>query len=316
MTLDMGVPLPLSPVKFVGCWAALKWTDIWRNILEDISSPGVALMDTSNVVAVRALKRVPEYQILGHRNRQASPEFILPMAYRDILVVRGFVVDELKPSYEHRIYLTEAVSLHQPFKSLKSLLTPLDPAQRLPNNRPFLTRRDRLYLAANFACNVFQLHGSWRTEHIYVTNHASDAKPLLDILSLSVVPVSENTSHRTHNSDDESSLIQNPILFPLGLALAELSLCQTLDDLRITIDDDAVDTVARLKTASRNIPLVRSDSEMAYAKVVKKCLYWSETEDVNLDSVGFQEAMFHSIIKPLFDDLRVFDGCRGVSCSW
>jgi hypothetical protein len=121
--------------------------------------------------------------------------------------------------------------------------------------------------------------------------------------------VSQNISHSTHNGNDESSLIPNQILFPLGLALVELSLCQTLDDLRSTIDDDAVDTVARLKTVSRNLPLVRDESGMAYAKVVKKCLHWSETEDVNLDSVEFQEAMFHSVINPLVDDLRVVDGC-------
>jgi hypothetical protein len=227
--------------------------------------------------------------------------------------VIGFLVDESNPSYEHRIYLTEAVLSNQPFTPLKNLLTSLNTGQRLSKHGLFLTRRDRLNIAANLARNVLQLHGSWlkghwKTEDIHVTYHSSDETPLLDSLSLSL-PLSETASHPGHNNRDESSLIQNPILFPLGLALVELSLCQTLDDLRITADDDLVNTVANLKTASRNLPLVRSESGVTYAKVVKKCLYWSETEDADIESVEFQEAMFHSVTKPLVDDLRVCDGC-------
>jgi hypothetical protein len=229
----------------------------------------------------------------------------------------GVIADEADPSYEHRIYVTQSAFSSQPFKPLRSLLQPLDPLQRLSNNRVFLTRRDRLYLAANLACNVLQLHGSWlsdywKTDDIYITQRSADGgKPLLDSLFLSLPLAEVFSSHPrcTPRYNDQSGLIQSWILFPLGLVLVELALCQSLDDLRIAADSDPVDTVAKLKTASRNLPLVRSESGMAYARVVKKCLFWSETEDAEIDSMEFQDAMCHFIIKPLVDDLRTFDGC-------
>jgi hypothetical protein len=82
---------------------------------------------------------------------------------------------------------------------------------------------------------------------------------------------------------------------------------QTLDELRIEADNDPVEAVVKLKTASRNLPLVRSETEVPY-DVVRKCLYWSETADVEIDSLDFQEAMFHAVIEPLLADLRQFDG--------
>ncbi|KAL3488394.1 hypothetical protein BJX62DRAFT_240090 [Aspergillus germanicus] len=72
----------------------------------------------------------------------------------------GVLRDEANPIFEHRVYfMKEALSARE-FKSLKELLRPLNLSQLALNNQPFLTRRDRLYLAANLACNVLQLHAT------------------------------------------------------------------------------------------------------------------------------------------------------------
>ncbi|KAL4876889.1 hypothetical protein BJY04DRAFT_222565 [Aspergillus karnatakaensis] len=227
----------------------------------------------------------------------------------------GFLVDEANLNYEHRIYLTKDTLSGHELKSLRGLLATSDPLRQLRNQRSFLTRRDRLYLAANLACNVFQLHGSWlkadwKTEDIYVTDDANDERPVLDSLALSLplsdIPVDPE---KNPHADEQSCLIRNPILFPLGLALVELSLSQTLSDLRIAADHDPVDAIADLKTAAESLPIVQSESGITYTKVVKKCLFGLDADNPEIDSIDFQEDMYYSVIKPLLDDLTAFDGC-------
>jgi hypothetical protein len=53
-----------------------------------------------------------------------------------------------------------------------------------------------------------------------------------------------------------SPLIQNRILFPLGITLTELSLCRALGNLRTLADYDPVGVVSDLKTASCHLQYV------------------------------------------------------------
>jgi hypothetical protein len=64
--------------------------------------------------------------------------------------------------------------------------------------------------------------------------------------------------------------------------------------------------VENLTTVSRYIRSVYDESETRYGEVVKNCLFWTNTTNMELDDGGFQEAMFTSIIMPLLEDLRVF----------
>jgi hypothetical protein len=116
--------------------------------------------------------------------------------------------------------------------------------------------------------------------------------------------------------------------FPLGLALVELSLGQTIASLRKPEDDDPVEAVVNLKTAQRLLPDVLNESGMGYQEVVDKCLIWPVRKDIEVDDEEFQKTMFESIILPLLEDLKHFEGeyqihwkeilsvMRCVLCGW
>jgi hypothetical protein len=105
-----------------------------------------------------------------------------------------------------------------------------------------------------------------------------------------------------------SALIRSEVLFPLGLALVELSLGQTLASLRGPEDNDSDEAIADLKTASRLITEVCYESGGRYGDVVKKCLFWPGLEDANLDNEELQQAVFESIVSPLLEDYKDFEG--------
>lgn len=113
----------------------------------------------------------------------------------------------------------------------------------------------------------------------------------------------EATASQTH-----SPVVQNKTLFPLGLALIELSLCRTITALRITEDENSDEEVALLKTANRCLKHVYVESGTRYGGVVQQCLSWNHTLETNLDSEVFQEKFFQYIILPLLDDVDDFDG--------
>jgi hypothetical protein len=122
----------------------------------------------------------------------------------------------------------------------------------------------------------------------------------------------ENADQRGTLTSQENSLsthlIRNKILFPLGLALVELSLGQTIASLQKPEDDDSVEAVANLKTALRLLPDVLNESGIRYEEVVDRCLVWPGRKDIKFDDEEFQRTMFDSIISPLLEDLKIFEG--------
>lgn len=105
-----------------------------------------------------------------------------------------------------------------------------------------------------------------------------------------------------------SSVIRNETLFPLGLALIELSLCRTITALRISEDENPDEEVALLKTANRCLNHVYVESGTRYGDVVHQCLFWSHTRETDLDSEELQDTVFRHIISPLLDNVEDFDG--------
>lgn len=183
-------------------------------------------------------------------------------------------------------------------------------------NRPafMLSRRDRLFLAATLASSVLQFHGSWLKSHwrsrdILFPKVKAGTKSIVECPYLSGHEVSNATTTEPTTRTTTNSLIRSEALFPLGLVLVELSLCQSISSLRIPEDEDPNETIANLKTASRVLQeRVYSESGCRYGDVVDKCLFWSETRDMSVDDDEFQQLVFQRIVSPLVDDLRDFEG--------
>ncbi|RJE18214.1 hypothetical protein PHISCL_09451 [Aspergillus sclerotialis] len=175
-----------------------------------------------------------------------------------------------------------------------------------------LSRRERLSLAVNPACSVFKYHGSWLksdwgTKDILLIrqqdNQSISAHCAWLSLRLSEHLQSPNSSPNLwygNNHDD------NHPLFPLGLALIKLSLGCTLAKQEVSDGSNDGDDVASFGTAHQYIRFAHGESGR-YADVVKRCLFWTDTADAELDDEHFQETMFVSIIMPLLDDLKAFE---------
>ncbi|KAI1629830.1 hypothetical protein EDD37DRAFT_671581 [Exophiala viscosa] len=86
-------------------------------------------------------------------------------------------------------------------------------------------------------------------------------------------------------------LIRCELLFPLGLTLVELSLCQSIASLRLAEDNDAVEALSSLKTAARVLDNVYSESGFRYGDVVDKCLFGLGCKNMDLEDEAFQRAV-------------------------
>jgi hypothetical protein len=200
-------------------------------------------------------------------------------------------------------------------QSLEGLLNSSLPPICLQNARAAFrfSRRDRLFLAATLASSVLQFHGSWLkyqwgnpgilfpktsadnsdVEHPYLSGHQISK-------STPAGPAARTTS---------TSLIKNEVLFPLGLVLVELYLCQSIFTLLTHDDDDPVEAIANWKTATRVLQeRVYYESGFRYGDAVDKCLSWSETRNSTVDDDDFQQLVFQKIVSPLFEDVRNLEG--------
>lgn len=217
--------------------------------------------------------------------------------------------------YRHSIYHLRDVAGSLQCLSLEEVISISPSLSRIPTPGKFIfSRRDRLRLSVILACSVLQLQGSWLKSHW----RARDIMFPKDATGLSqphilwdMANCSQEPSMCRHNSAS-AALIQSEILFPLGLILVELSLCQNLEALRTQDDDDAVPAYANLKTASRYLPAVEMESGLKYIEVVKRCLFWSGIKETTLEDGKMQEEMCTSIIVPLFENLKDFEGASGI----
>ena len=222
----------------------------------------------------------------------------------------GFISDEID---RHNLYYVRNLSGlgdMQP-QSLSEIIASSKDIFAVSSGHSFLfTWGHRLRVAVHLACSVLQFHGSWlktrwSSRDIMFTKHLSGdidkpyvlwkVEPELDVQTLC-------------NEFHAFSLIQSEILFPLGLVLVELSLCHTIDSLRIPDDEDKVEAYANLKTATRLLPIVGKQSGAEYENVVRRCLLWPGTKESSLDSEKMQEEIFQLVISPLVENLRSFEG--------
>lgn len=185
-----------------------------------------------------------------------------------------------------------------------------------------LSRRDRLLLATILASGVLQFHGTWLKQkwsshdikfaHNNGQNNAVFDHPYLSWKVLGASARSGCTDLSSSYTTLGSGYIKNDILFPLAMALIELSLGQTMSALYRPEDRDATDDLTQLKITARVLPAVYRESGSNYGDVVKECLYWSNSRGVAFEDDKFEESVFESVVSPLIKDLAYFEGLSRV----
>jgi hypothetical protein len=228
----------------------------------------------------------------------------------------GSISDDCDATHRYCFYLMEKHEKKVETQSLEDLLGSSLHSIGSHASRPafLFSRRDRLFLAATLASSVLQFHGSWlksywRSRDILFPKPEDTSKtvvehPYLAGHGVSKAPTTTDPATRTITNP----LIPSDILFPLGLVLVELSLCQSISMLRTPDDEDVVEAYANLKTATRLLNRVYAESGFKYGDVVTQCLRWSETRNSSADDEDFQELVFQKIVSPLVEDLRDFEG--------
>jgi hypothetical protein len=108
-------------------------------------------------------------------------------------------------------------------------------------------------------------------------------------------------------TDSRRRQITNYILFPLALALIELSLGRAICTLARPGDGDASDEVSQFNTAARLLRDVYGESGSSYGDVVKECLYWFKSQGDGFEDPHFDISVFDIIVSPLLKDFDYFD---------
>lgn len=225
----------------------------------------------------------------------------------------GSILDESDSTHRYNFYSTENLDHDMEMASLEDLLTlsSRPPGLHAAHGAFIFSRHDRLILAATLASSVLRFHDSWlksqwRSRDILFAKWKDGGESLVNHPYLSGHEVSKPEG--SDLTTTTTNLIRNEVLFPLGLALVELSLCQSISALRTTQDNDAVEAVANLKIASRVLDRVYSESGCRYGDVVDQCLWWPATRSTKMDDDEFQQLVFQRVVSPLFEDLKDFEG--------
>jgi hypothetical protein len=100
----------------------------------------------------------------------------------------------------------------------------------------------------------------------------------------------------------------NCILFPLALALIELSLGRAICSLARPGDEGPSEEDSQFNTAARLLREVYCESGSSYGDVVKECLYWSKSQGDGFEDPHFDESVFDTVVSPLLKDFDYFDG--------
>ncbi|KAL4799853.1 hypothetical protein BDV19DRAFT_354936 [Aspergillus venezuelensis] len=220
----------------------------------------------------------------------------------------GFITQE--PSSTIR-YILHSIRYHSQVAPLQTL------QQALPNS----SRRDRLYIAASLACGLIQYHGNWLKAHwdssdIQLTWHSDDIGDIVpDSVYLSWPLELQQADMILARDEPPSPLIRNQILFPLALALTELSLGKSIASLRLPQDEQGHEDSTRFHTAFRLLNKVYRESGSTYGDVVYSCLLWPgagmSTKTFCFEDEKFEGKVFNTVVAPLLRDLSHFDDDLG-----
>jgi hypothetical protein len=210
--------------------------------------------------------------------------------------------------YLHSMYVRKNSVESLESQSLDDLLMSSSLAPWIPGFH--FRKRDRLELSIRLAWSVLHFHGNWLPEYWRSRDILFPKSPGggMSQNALEHPYLAWNFSHQGVATPDISSIVTNRVLFPLGLALIELSLCRSISALQTPKDDNPDEAVCLLKTANRYLDAVSSEGGAGYATVVRRCLYWSETKETDPEDKTFQAAFYRLVLTPLLDIIHAFDG--------
>lgn len=208
-------------------------------------------------------------------------------------------------SYRHDMYYVRSYAEKLKSQSLADLIAAAGNPGTM--NRFIFPQRHRLRLAVNLACSVLQFHGSWLKTQWRARDIMFNANTSTDVENPYVL-WNMIDAEQKGKQKASAALIRSEILFPLGLALVELSLCQTIESLRTPDDVDQDEAHTNLKTAARHLQYVETESGEDYGKVVDRCLFWPGIKEPTLDNEKLQDEVFQMIVLPLIEHLNNFEG--------
>ena len=172
-----------------------------------------------------------------------------------------------------------------------------------------LDRRGRWTLAISIAsgviqmCNTPWLRDDWNRSDILV-----DTLGLRN--SFSKVYLSTDSTTRidlqTYQRELLLSVVQNEVLFTLGLILVELCLGQTLEDMRISQNPPAAPTfLTYWGIAKARMGDVYNEGGALYRDVVYRCIFCKfDTSQPSFEHEAFRQAAWNGVVRPLEEGLK------------
>ncbi|KAJ0417768.1 hypothetical protein BJY00DRAFT_325327 [Aspergillus carlsbadensis] len=171
------------------------------------------------------------------------------------------------------------------------------------------SRRDRLRIAAGLACGVVQFHGSWMKRNwdisdVHLGLRSGQGNPSLDCLYCTwKINTSPGTAPRLKEKQ-QGPQDRSEILFPLGLALIELSLGKQSNDLHSPCTGTMDNLQAKLNE-------VYNESGWGYGDAVHSCLFCPPgMASLGFEDVKFEERVLSTVVSPLLQEVSHFEGQR------
>ena len=232
----------------------------------------------------------------------------------------GFFGRDLWEDHRHDVYLVGDLPTQPPSRPL---LDSLIEAQKAPlwqaTRHSLKLWTNRLRIAVILALGVMKLHGTWlrpfwKLKDVLVVGDEagpqSQEPTPSQCLYLELDVFQQPDMTQLSLSPSKSPLIRSDLLFPLGLALIELALCDSIDALRKPEDADPVESVAELKAALRLVDddIISLHCGQRYGDVVRDCLFWTGKKDADLEDVDAQQMVWEKVALPLIEDLCVAEG--------
>lgn len=223
----------------------------------------------------------------------------------------GYLVDH-RSSRRHDVYTIGVLNDGRPARSVQDILS--DPSLRTrcgPVEFPALSYRNQRFLAATLATSLIRFHGNWLTPRWGLNDILLPAE--LDFFNTNIDfcllsrGLADQITLQQQDKIALSPLISSAVLFPLGLALIELSLGEPLRALRTPEDSDPDEAVADLKTATRVMKLVKHKSGPEYCSIVNTCLRWDGPDGEVLDNDVLQLQILERVVMPLLEDFEVVE---------
>lgn len=232
----------------------------------------------------------------------------------------GFFGRDLWEDHRHDVYLVGDLPTQPPSRPLLDSLIEAQNAPLWQATRHSLKLwSNRLRIAVILALGVMKLHGTWlrpfwKLKDVLVVDdgagpQSQDLSPSQRLyLEWDVLQQLDMT--QLSPSPTKSPLIRSDLLFPLGLALIELALCEPIDAMRKPEDADPIESVAELKAALRLVDddIISLHCGQRYGDVVRVCLFWTGKKDADLEDVNAQQMVWEKVALPLIEDLCAAEG--------